>query len=162
HLRVDAAAAIDQGVALPAGLADTDVDGETRDVAPDIGADELRVTFADVPRSHWAWSFVETVYANGVAGGCATNPPRFCPDAPVTRAQVAVFLLRAREGSSYLPPPAAGVFQDVPASDPFARWVEELARRRITGGCGVNPPRYCPGQPVTRAQSAPFLLVTKE
>jgi hypothetical protein len=39
HLRPDAAAAIDAGVALPAGLADTVLDREARDVAPVVGAD---------------------------------------------------------------------------------------------------------------------------
>jgi hypothetical protein len=162
HLRIDAAAAIDHGVVLPPGVADADIDLDPRDVAPDVGADEQRVTFADVPRSHWAWKYVESVYAHGITGGCATNPLRFCPDAPVTRAQVAVFLLRAGLGPSYVPPPATGVFQDVPASDPFARWIEDLVARGVTAGCGGNPPLYCPNQPVTRAQSAPFLLRTKE
>ena len=75
---------------------------------------------------------------------------------------MAVFLLRAKEGPAYLPPPAQGMFEDVPATDPFARWIEELARRGITGGCGVNPPRYCPGATTTRAPMAPLLLVTRE
>jgi hypothetical protein len=52
------------------------------------------------------------------------------------------------------------VFQDVPAADPFARWIEELARRQITGGCNANPPLFCPGQAVTRAQAAVFLVTT--
>jgi hypothetical protein len=73
---------------------------------------------------------------------------------------MAPLLLLTREGSAYLPPPAVGVFQDVPASDAFARWIEELVRRQITGGCGSNPPLYCPGQPTSRAQMAVFLTAT--
>jgi hypothetical protein len=105
---------------------------------------------------------VEGVYALGITGGCATGPLRFCPDALVSRAQMSVFLLRGRFGPSYVPPAASGIFQDVPASDPFARWIEDLVARGISGGCSVSPPLFCPGQAVTRAQSAPFLLRTYE
>jgi hypothetical protein len=149
-------------VALPAGLADTDLDREARDVAPDVGADEVHVTFVDVPRSHWAWRHVEAAYASGVTGGCATGPLRFCPDAAVTRAQDAVLLLRGKLGPAYTPPPAVGRFQDVPPTDLFAPWVEDLAARGVTGGCSVDPPLFCPGQSVTRAQMAVFLLATDE
>ncbi len=162
HLRIDAAAAIDHGVVLPPGTVDGDIDLDPRDTAPDVGADEQRVTFADVPRSHFAWRFVESVYAHGVTGGCATNPLRFCPDVAVSRAQMAVFLLRARLGPAYVPPPPVGIFQDVPVTDPFARWIEDLVTRGVAAGCSANPRLFCPAQSVTRAQSAPFLLVMEE
>ena len=41
HLTAAAGAAVDAGVLLPAGLADTDFDGDVRDASPDVGADEL-------------------------------------------------------------------------------------------------------------------------
>jgi hypothetical protein len=50
------------------------------------------------------------------------------------------------------------VFKDVPASNPFCRWIEELARRGITSGCGGG--NYCPEQPVTREQMAAFVSTT--
>ena len=162
HLRVDAAAAIDRGAPLPPGTVDGDIDLDPRDTAPDVGADEQRVTFADVPRSHFAWRHVESVYAHGITGGCATGPLRFCPDVAVIRAQMAVFLLRAKLGPTYVPPAPGGIFQDVPVSDPFARWIEDLVTRGVAAGCSANPPLFCPAQAVTRAQSAPFLLVMKE
>lgn len=163
HLRSDATAAVNRGVSLPAGLAAEDIDREPRDTAPDVGADELRVsTFADVPLTHWAWRHVESLHQNGVTGGCSSSPSLFCPDSPVTRAQDAVFLLRAHLGAGYVPPPAVGLFDDVPVSDPFGPWVENLASRGVTAGCSETPPRFCPGQPVSRAQMAPFLLRTLE
>jgi hypothetical protein len=121
-----------------------------------------RPTFADVPVDHWAWKWVEAAYAAGITGGCATGPLRFCPDAAVTRDQSAVVLLRAKEGPTYVPPPATGLFQDVPLSSGFAPWVEELVRRGVTAGCSTNPPLFCPSWAVTRAQSAPFLLRTHD
>jgi hypothetical protein len=67
-------------------------------------------------------------------------------------------LLTAFEGAEYVPPSCVTpMFSDVPCGERFARWVNELARRGITGGCGEG--RFCPGAPVTRAQMA--LLVTR-
>ncbi len=53
-----------------------------------------------------------------------------------------------------------GVFADVPASDPFAPWIENLYNLGITGGCSTAPLNYCPDQTVLRRQMAVFLLKT--
>jgi S-layer family protein len=52
-------------------------------------------TFADVPTSHPFFQFIEALAASGVTAGCNASPPQFCPDAPLTRGQMAVFLSRA-------------------------------------------------------------------
>ncbi len=116
--------------------------------------------FDDVPAGHWARKWIEELYWHGVTAGCATDPLRYCPADHVLRKQMAVFLLRSKEGSYYTPPPAVGVFTDVPPEDPFAPWIEELAARGVTSGCGEG--KFCPDAPVTRAQMAAFLLVTLE
>jgi S-layer homology domain len=54
--------------------------------------------------------------------------------------------------------PGQEMFNDVPASNPFCPFIEELARRGITGGCGGG--NFCPGDPVTRQQMAVFLVKT--
>lgn len=114
-------------------------------------------TFIDVPPSHIYFDFVETIFANGVTGGCGGD--YYCPDAPVSRAQMAVFLLKSMFGSLYVPPPATGgVFDDVAPQDFAADWIEELASLQITAGC--TPTTYCPGASVTREQMAAFLLKT--
>jgi hypothetical protein len=71
---------------------------------------------------------------------------------------MAIFLLRAKYGSSYSPPNATGVFTDVPVGYWADRWIEQLAVEGITGGCGTNI--YCPDSSVTRAQMAVFLVKT--
>jgi hypothetical protein len=71
---------------------------------------------------------------------------------------MAVFLLKSKYGAFHVPPPATGVFDDVPAGDPFAPWIEQLATEGITGGCGGD--NYCPDNPVTRGQMAVFLTKT--
>ncbi|PKN93177.1 MAG: hypothetical protein CVU44_12170 [Chloroflexi bacterium HGW-Chloroflexi-6] len=116
--------------------------------------------FADVPVTYWAWSWIERLYNNGITSGCGISPLIYCPENSVTRAQMAVFLLRSINGSGYTPPAATGtVFTDVPTSHPYAAWIEQLADDGITGGCGLGI--YCPDQPVTRAQMAVFLLKAK-
>jgi hypothetical protein len=115
-------------------------------------------TFADVPPSYPFFDYIEALARSGVTSGCGGN--NFCPDSSVTRAQMAVFLLRSKLGSGYVPPPCTGkVFGDVPCGGGmFDPWIEDLAARGITNGCGGG--NYCPNSPVTRAQMAIFLLRT--
>lgn len=47
----------------------------------------------DVPVGHFAQSFVDRLAGEGISAGCNVNPPLFCPDDPITRAQMAVFLV---------------------------------------------------------------------
>jgi hypothetical protein len=72
---------------------------------------------------------------------------------------MSAFVLAAKEGSGYAPPACTTpVFGDVPASSPFCRWIEELARRGVTAGCGGG--NYCPNDSVSREQMAVFVLTT--
>jgi S-layer family protein len=50
-------------------------------------------TFADVPTNHPFFQFVEALAASGITAGCGNG--NFCPDAPLTRGQMAVFLSKA-------------------------------------------------------------------
>ncbi|HWZ87033.1 MAG TPA: S-layer homology domain-containing protein, partial [Thermoanaerobaculia bacterium] len=112
--------------------------------------------FADVPPGSFALDWIEDLAGSGFTAGC--DPILYCPDRSVTRAQMAVFLLKAKHGSAYTPPPASGVFGDVPISSNFAPWIEELAFEGITVGCGGG--NYCPDAANTRAQMAAFLDAT--
>jgi DNA-binding beta-propeller fold protein YncE len=112
--------------------------------------------FQDVPINYWAAAWIEQLAAEGVTSGCSVSPLKYCPTTAVTRDQMAVFLLRAAHGSSYVPPNATGIFQDVPTSYWAADWIEQLATEGITGGCSNG--NYCPTNPVTRDQMAVFLV----
>lgn len=123
------------------------------------GRRNVQVHFLDVPPSHQFHTFVNTLARNQVTGGCGGG--NYCPSSSVTREQMAVFLLASREGPAYAPPACTSpVFSDVPCNSPFAAWVNELAARGVTSGCGGG--NYCPAAAVTREQMAPFLLLTKE
>ena len=113
--------------------------------------------FDDVSASSFAAAWIERIHAEGITAGCTPND--FCPNAAVSRAEMAVFLLKGSRGSGYVPPPATGtVFSDVPANAFAAAWIEDLAARGYTAGCGNG--KYCPGAPVSRAEMAAFLVST--
>jgi len=50
-------------------------------------------TFGDVPPFHPFYQFVEALARSGITGGCGGG--NYCPDAPLTRGQMAVFLSKA-------------------------------------------------------------------
>ena len=94
--------------------------------------------------------WIQQLFQEGVTGGCGTNA--YCPDNAVTRAQMAVFLLKASYGLHYIPPACTGtVFFDVPCTGgAFDPWIEDLAARGTTGGCGAG--NYCPGNANNRGR----------
>ncbi len=117
-------------------------------------------TFADITLDYWAVDSIEKLYQNGITQGCGVYPLTYCPESSTTRAQMAIFLLRSKHGSSYVPPAATGTaFADVSADHWAAAWIEQLVVEGITAGCGDG--NYCPEAEVTRAQMAVFLLRSK-
>jgi hypothetical protein len=52
-------------------------------------------TFNDVPTTDGAFQFIEAFNAAGITSGCSVSPPLYCPDANVTRRQMAVFFAKA-------------------------------------------------------------------
>jgi hypothetical protein len=50
-------------------------------------------TFSDVPASDGAYAYVEALAASGITSGCGGG--RYCPDATLTRRQMAIFLAKA-------------------------------------------------------------------
>ena len=115
--------------------------------------------FLDVPCTGGIFDpWIEDLAARGITGGCGGG--NYCPGNSVTRAQMAPFLLKTEEGSNYTPPACTGtVFTDVPCTGGiFDPWIEDLAGRGITGGCGTSI--YCPGTATTRGQMSALLVNT--
>ena len=97
---------------------------------------------------------INWIASKGISLGC--NPPAntmYCPDASVSRGQMAAFLARALD----LP---AGPDKFVDDDDSILEdAINSVAAAGITIGC--NPPtndRYCPGDLVKRDQMAAFLV----
>lgn len=113
--------------------------------------------FDDVSADYWAAGYIEQMAAEGITTGCA--PRKYCPGDPLLRAEMAVFLLRAKHGGSYVPPKASGtLFDDVPPDYWAVDWIEQLYNENITTGCA--PRQYCPSRPVQRDEMAAFLVRT--
>jgi hypothetical protein len=92
---------------------------------------------------------IQAMAEAGIAEPCATG--RYCPDAPMTREMMAVFLARALD----LPASSADRFVDDDASR-FEAEIQALAKSGITVGCSET--HYCPNDSVTREQMATFLM----
>jgi hypothetical protein len=58
-----------------------------------VSAPPSVATFSDVPSSHPFFQFIEALAASKITAGCA--PGKFCPEEPLTRGQMAVFLAKA-------------------------------------------------------------------
>jgi len=54
-------------------------------------------SFEDVPPDYWAFDEIELIHSYGVTVGCSYDPPLYCPDRPMTRAEAAVFAARILE-----------------------------------------------------------------
>ena len=114
--------------------------------------------FLDVPPANLFHTDVEKIFRLGITAGCGDGT-NYCVTNAVTRAQMAVFLLKAEHGSGYVPPACSGHFGDVVCPGPFTDWIEQLSNEGITAGCGGG--NYCPDASVSRAQMAVFLLKTE-
>ena len=112
----------------------------------------LWIRFADLGPEVLS-SYAGRLYSEGISAGCKTDPLRYCPDSPVTRGQMASFLVRAFDLEEA---PAAG-FSDIEGSV-HAGSIDALAASGVTAGCSADPLLYCPNDPVTRGQMATFLV----
>jgi len=125
--------------------------------------------------------YIEVMARRGYTKGCNnTNDPQaaYCPNQPVTRAQMAVFLIRAKMNNVfpttlsglplaapygdnfgvYLPP--VPYFSDVTAADPvygqYYLYIQKMRELRITNGTGGAT--FSPGNNLTRKEIATFVV----
>jgi len=104
--------------------------------------------FADASGSEAGW--IGAVAEAGVTKGCTEE--RYCPDQPVTRAQMASFFVRA---VPELTEAGSEDFADVDSDSVHAGAIAGLAESGVTNGCATA--QYCPGAEIPRAQMASFL-----
>jgi hypothetical protein len=111
--------------------------------------------FPDVPASNPFYTEIGKLSARGVTLGCGSG--FFCPDDPVTREQMAAFILRAT-GEFNPPTPPTQRFNDVSPANVFYKFIDRLAELQITLGCTPDHTLYCPHDPVLREQMAAFII----
>lgn len=105
--------------------------------------------FSDVPPDHLHAEAINAITEAGIARGF--DDGTFRPQEPVSRGQMATFLAIAMD----LAPRDEQRFEDVPAGYPHAGTINAVAEVGVSVGCASD--RFCPHEPVTRAQMASFL-----
>jgi len=121
---------------------------ESPDVSqtPDVPA----VSFSDVPKNHWAYTYVQNAVANGLFSGIGNG--MFGPAMNVTRGMFVTTLYSAA-GS---PDVELSDFTDVPATAWYAKAVAWASQQGIVSGIGDN--KFGPDLPITREQIALILF----
>jgi hypothetical protein len=126
----------------------------TISISNQIGTIVQGAQFNDIPSTHPFFTFIGKASARGIIAECGNF--NFCPDALVSREQMAI-LVEKSMGIFVPPVPAQQTFTDVgPARFSFP-FIQDFVARGITAGCAVNPPMYCPDFSVTREQMALFI-----
>jgi len=115
-----------------------------------------RSLFSDVDAGLWWAPYVQRLSQLEITRGCATDPLRYCPDRPLTRAQAASFLARTYELSNSTNPG----FVDIEGSV-HADAINALYAAGITKGCATDPLRYCPERPLSLQEFATMLSRAK-
>jgi hypothetical protein len=112
--------------------------------------------FTDVDPTMPSFSFINVLKLWGITGGC--TPTTYCPGQSVTRAQMAVFIIKSLYGNTFAYADTP-YFTDVPANDPYFPYIQKLKETGITSGCTTT--QFCPTDPITRWQGAVFVVKAK-
>ena len=121
--------------------------------------------FNDVPATSQYFDYISLLSTKGITAGCQANPPLYCPDTPVTRAQMATLLISTMENINHagasLPLTytlAPAYFTDAPTTNPYFAFIQRLADLGITKGCQLSPPLFCTESSITQGQMAVFVI----
>jgi hypothetical protein len=128
------------------------------------GGSPSAAIFGDVSSSDPYFDYVSLMSNYGITVGCQSSPPLYCPSSPVTRAEMAVFIVRglnlATNASLTYPPTA--YFQDVPPSgitdSEYFPYVQRRAQLGITVGCQTSPALFCPDESIPQGEMAVFVV----
>jgi hypothetical protein len=118
--------------------------------------------FVDVDLDHRYRTEIDALSQLGIIGGCNQDPPAFCPDRPLTKAEAAVLFGRLLYGASFVPAlPEQQVFLDLPlmGEDSWATpWAVKLWQDGYLSECAHDPLRFCPNAYASRVESVMLML----
>ena len=112
------------------------------------------VHFADVAPSQYYAAAVDLLAQYGMTAGCGSGD--FCASSIATRAEAAIFLVRAVYGGDSFSASATPYFTDVQPGDFGFKWIQKLFELGITAGCGVGT--FCPNDSLTRDEVAILIV----
>ena len=112
---------------------------------------------ADVGVAGELLDVVDALAADGVLDRTQCEPGLFCPGEPITRSELAVWIVRVLDGEDPQPR-GVSAFEDVETHRWWAAHVERLLELGVTSGCDGDRSMFCPHQPVSRAQIAAMLV----
>jgi len=135
-------------------------------------------SFTDVPESYLFYTHIERLVHNEITFG--TGGGLYSPDNTTPRIQMAAFLARSAAGGDANVPVSGTIssaenpvvngaydctgggtslYNDVPPTDAFCRYVHAITKANITNGCDANIPKpnYCQWTDVTRAVMSIFV-----
>ena len=110
--------------------------------------------FTDTSPDAYYSEAVDALADGGIFDGTECDEG-FCPDQPLLRREMAVWLIRALEDDE--PSDYDSRFADVEDNAWWTPYTERMADLKITVGCKSEPLRYCPDRFVSRSQMAAFL-----
>jgi hypothetical protein len=112
--------------------------------------------FNDVAPTFWADDYIHSLAGARVSQGCGDGD--FCGKEAMVRNVMARWLVKAYYGPDFQPMLCAGTFTDVVCDQtPNSNYIEQIYADGITTGCSTDPLKFCPDDPVNRAQMATFI-----
>jgi hypothetical protein len=116
--------------------------------------DFTQQVFEDVPPGTFYFDAVNLLDQKGITSGC--GPTTFCPDDNLTRAQMAIFMVKAAYNDGPFTTNPVPYFNDVPVGSFGFQWIQKMYELGLTSGCGNGD--FCPNDSVTRDEAAVFLI----
>jgi hypothetical protein len=110
--------------------------------------------FADVLPGDYYFDAVDLLKQSNVTNGCSTED--YCPTEPVTRAEMAIFIITSIFGPNGGTVPPVPFFSDVPPGSFGFDQIQQLYSLGITNGCGNGD--FCPDEVVNREQAAVLIV----
>ncbi len=127
-------------------------------VAAQTPSQPFRSAFVDIIMAVVHTEAIEAIEEAGLIEGTECETSLFCPNQPIQRLVMAVWMVRLLDGADTAPSESPR-FADVEAGQKWAPFIERLAELEVTLGCSTEPElRFCPDEPVTRAQMASFIV----
>ena len=121
--------------------------------AQSAGRITIKTRFNDVPKTHWAYSYVEALAADGIMKG--TSASTFAPSANLSRAMVVTMLYRVA-GEPEVTKTVSEVFSDCKDGTWYSDAVVWAAANGIVNGTSATT--FAPDADITREQIAAILF----